>query len=193
MLLSHWCGKCYHGIHPNPLEQNWNSGLAGEEGTPIQVCGIVQVQLSLKGKPFQLQVVVVEGLTTDVILGLDFLEGNRCTIDLGRRALQYGDTDPSAPMERPSIISTATVRTVGVTLAKTLKVPAYSEMEVMANLEQPNTPGQWVLEGKPCPVMIAHSPDSSASVPLQCTRGRNEASRSSQFGNGSSLEKYGGW
>ena len=70
--------------------EEWNGKqLVGVEGTPLHVCGIAQVQISLGGRCFQLQIVIVSGLTADVILGLDFLEANGCTIDWGKRNFTF--------------------------------------------------------------------------------------------------------
>ena len=46
-------------------------------------------------KCFQPEAVVANGLTADVILGLDFLEANCCTIDLGEKVLRFRDENLS--------------------------------------------------------------------------------------------------
>ena len=116
--------------------EEWNGKqLIGVEGTPLHVCGIAQVQISLGGKCCQSQVVIVSGLTADAILGLDFLEANGCTIDLGKKTLHFQDCNLSLSLVTSVQSSPATIH---VTVMSTLQVPAYSEMEVMAKVEKPS-------------------------------------------------------
>ena len=107
---------------PGAQLEKWSGKqLVGVEGSPLQVCGIAQVQLALGERPFQPQAVVADGLTADVILGLDFLEANRCTIDLGEKTLRFGDGKLSVPLGKPP---QATPATIGLVMEKTMRVPA---------------------------------------------------------------------
>ena len=91
--------------------EEWNGKqLVGVEGTPLHICGIAQVQISLGGRCFQLQVVIVSGLTVDVILGLVFLEANGCTIDLGKKTLHFQECNLSLSLDTSIQSSSATVR-----------------------------------------------------------------------------------
>ena len=135
------------------LEPWTGQRLVGVEGTPLQVCGTVQVELKLGEEIFQTRVVVVDGLTVDVILGLDFLETHSCTVDIGRKTLHFTNRGTSVILHG----SQGRVAAIGVTISKTLQVPAYSEMEVMANMAQPKAPGTWIMEGDATPVMVARS------------------------------------
>ena len=45
----------------------------------------------IEEKCFTPEAVVANGLTADVILGLDFLEAHHCTIDLGEKVLRFRD------------------------------------------------------------------------------------------------------
>ena len=81
--------------------------LVGVEGTALHVCGVARVQLMMGEKCFQPEAVVANGLTADVILGLDFLEANRCTIDLGEKVLRFRDENLSVPLGRPPHICMA--------------------------------------------------------------------------------------
>lgn len=135
------------------LEPWTGQRLIGVEGTPLQVCGTIQVELKLGEKIFQTRVVVVDGLTVDVILGLDFLETHSCTVDIGRKTLHFTNRGTSVILHG----SQGTVAAIGVTISETLEVPAYSEMEVMANMAQPKAPGTWIMEGDATSVMVARS------------------------------------
>ena len=143
------------------------------EGTPLHVCGIAQVQISLGGRCFQSQVVIVSGLTADAILGLDFLEANGCTIDLGKKTLHFQDCNLSLSLDTSIQSSPATVC---VAVVSTLQVPAYSEMEVMAKVEKPSVPGLWAVEGETDQIMVAHAVvDASADlIPVRLLNPSNE-------------------
>ena len=86
---------------------------------------------------FSIDVVVAEGLTTDGILGLDFLESNSCTINTGRRTLQCGNVSMTVPLTSPS---EPLVSQCAVVLTETTRIPPASELEVMAEtVALPNT------------------------------------------------------
>ena len=74
------------------LEPWTGQRLVGVKGTPLQVCGTAQVELKLGEETFQSRVVVVDGLTADVILGLDFLEAHSCTVDIVKKNLAFHQT-----------------------------------------------------------------------------------------------------
>lgn len=120
-----------HVVKPEDAKlEEWNGRrLVGVEGTSLDVYGVVNVQIVPK-------VVVVGGLTADVILGMDFLEANNCTIDLGQKILYLGDCEAPLPMNGSRLF----MPTVGVTLQETLQ-SAYSEIEIMANLGQSGLQG----------------------------------------------------
>ena len=58
--------------------------------SPLQVFCQAEVGLILSGKEFRAQALVVSPLTTQAILGLDFLQQNMATIDLGKKQLLMG-------------------------------------------------------------------------------------------------------
>ena len=45
--------------------------------------------MQLADRTFDINIVVAEGLTTEAILGVDFLEAHLCILDLGRRTLSF--------------------------------------------------------------------------------------------------------
>ena len=74
-----------------PLEPWPGQRLVGVEGTSLQVYGMAQVEFQLADEVFQHHVLVVGGLSAEVILGLDFMEENNCTIELGKKMLYFLD------------------------------------------------------------------------------------------------------
>ena len=91
-----------------------------------------------------MDVVVVSPLTADGILGLDFLQTQRASIDLDKEQVHLAECNCTISLHRPSLQPGNT--RVKVRAEKTLEVPAYSEIEIMACLERPILGGMWLLE-----------------------------------------------
>ena len=128
---------------PKPFLEPWTGlPLRGVEGTPLNVYGCCSVVLDLSGEKFQWPMLVVDSLTTEGILGLDFLEANACTINTATRCLHFNQRNVSLPLHRPAIAANA----VNVYLTQTIQLPARSIQEVMATPEQPLIGGEWILE-----------------------------------------------
>ena len=67
--------------------------LVGANGGTLNVVGMVRaMQLGLGGKMFAVDTVIVESLTSEGILGLDFLEKYECIIDAANGVLTLGDS-----------------------------------------------------------------------------------------------------
>ena len=79
--------------------------LVGVEGTPLHVCGTVQVELRLGEETFQPIVAVVNGLTVDAIQGLDSLEAHSCPVDIGKKTLHFTNCGTSVIYIQPSTSS----------------------------------------------------------------------------------------
>ena len=63
--------------------------LVGVEGTPLHICGVSNVELKFAGETFHCPVLVARSLTSEAILGLDFLEANNCTLEMADRKLTF--------------------------------------------------------------------------------------------------------
>lgn len=59
------------------------------EGTSLHVCGVSNVELKFAGKTFHCPVLVARALTSEAILGLDFLEANYCTLEMTDHRLAF--------------------------------------------------------------------------------------------------------
>ena len=70
--------------------------LVSVEGTSLMVLGSTKLPLQLATTVFSTEVVIADSLTTEGILGLDFLEANRCMIDKSNRVLQCRDANLAA-------------------------------------------------------------------------------------------------
>ena len=54
--------------------------------------------LTIAQVSFSVRVVIVERLTTEAILGMDFLMGNNCTIQVGKKHLEFPKLSVSVPL-----------------------------------------------------------------------------------------------
>ena len=145
------------GKRPQSTLEPWNGPqLVGANGTPIRVHGTAMVNLTMAHKTFPTQVVVAESLTAEAIMGLDFLEKNKCVIQADKRMLTFASDGRSVPMIRPST-QTHAART-SVNLLQSLQIPACSEQEVMARMEGKICGGTWMIESEQSmklPVLVA--------------------------------------
>ena len=159
--------------------------LVGVNGSPLHVQGIVLVHLSLsKNVVFENKFLVVEGMTVEAILGLDFLETFKCMIDSGERKISF----PKEKLVLPLLdVNQKVSKTVGLVLQRKLTIPAESEAEVMVEISSGgggDTPvvGTWLVErgqtGR-CDVLVARAVvcPTGSTVPLRVFNPHKEAVR----------------
>ena len=141
------------------LEPLTDTELVGANGAPIEVNGSAFVTLTIAQVSCSVRVVIVERLTTEAILGMDFLMANNCTIQVGKKLLEFPKLSVLVPLIcRRSVPQQVTVKP-GVFLAEMVRIPPASEMEVMATAGA-DSEQDWILEGEPrekLPVMMAHA------------------------------------
>ena len=58
--------------------------LVGVQGNPLQLLGATRISIMLQEQEFTTDVTVADALTTDLILGRDFLKAQQCTIQMGK-------------------------------------------------------------------------------------------------------------
>jgi hypothetical protein len=103
-----WEKATLPGIEPEPLT---DTELVGANGTPIDANGSAVVTLTIAEVPFSVRVVIVERLTTEAILGMDFLTANNCTIQVGKKLLEFPNLNVSVPLiSRRSVTQQVTVK-----------------------------------------------------------------------------------
>ena len=129
--------------------------LVGVQGTPLSICGIAQVDIDLAGEKFNTQMVVVDSLTNEAILGKDFLRTNRCIIDVSRETLHFDSRGITLSLNSPP--GNQQVARVTVMLDDTLEVPPRSEMEIMVSVPKAATTGTWIVEGESNAVLVARA------------------------------------
>ena len=145
--------------------------LVGVEGTPLEVHGVATLEISLVGKPFLVDFVVVAVLRTQSILGLYFMEINQCVVNAGQKTLYLKGL--GVPMQTAPSASCITQSSVA--LQESIRVPAFSEMEVMAESREVLAEGVWLLEKlqeRGLPVLVA------GAVVMPVRGGRRHVSQS---------------
>ena len=122
---------------------------------PIKVQGSAIIQLIIAGVEFQHKFIIADQITTDAILGIDFLEANKCILNLAKGEL-------SVNQKTIVLASHPVVATMGcakVTLTDTVTIRAGSEMEIRTCVHS-NVKGIWLVEGdktNQLPVCVARA------------------------------------
>ena len=171
--------------------QPWtDKRLVGVDGTPLQVHGSTTITTAIQGEQFSINVIVVDHLTAEAILGLDFLKENRCVIDTAQGRVDFPNRNASLSIRLPGEPNTATtadpfVASIQVILPETIHVPARSELDIggIANggtwLQSAST---WLLQGEKTqriPVLVAHAVVNFNSptdlIPIRLLNPRSES------------------
>ena len=103
------------------------------EVPPIDVMCGATVTLTVAESAFLVWVVIVKQLTTETILGVDFLAENGCTVQVGKKILDFPKHGVSSPLIHSN--SKYVLPPTGVFLVETVCIPAFCEMEVMATTQ----------------------------------------------------------
>ena len=88
---------------------------------------------------------VADSLTTEAILGRDFLSNNKCVIDVAKSLITFGTVGVTLKLNCTTGVSQ--IAHVSITLSDSLQVPACSEVEVMADVPDAVSGGTWIIEG----------------------------------------------
>ena len=130
------------------LEPWTGQRLVGVDGTTLQVHGVMTVQLFIAEEIFATNVIVVEGLAVEAILGLDFLEIHKCIIVLAKE-LHFTSRGTSIVLCTANIDhGTVDTMPIQISLTETVHLPPYSEMETTALTSRTATSRTWLVEDK---------------------------------------------
>ena len=145
--------------------------MVSADGTPLTIHGSAHAEVELEGEPFITDIVVVSPLTSEAILGLDFLQEHQATIDLDTKRLHLKRRGFDVPLKDPMSMGVCEHIKVRVHAAKTVELPPLSEQEVMASLEVP-VEGVWLLQeaaDKHLPVVVASAlmKPTSTALPVR--------------------------
>ena len=119
--------------------------LVGVDGNPLRVRGTAIACISLGGKNFTVTVTIVDDMTAEAILGMDFLAAEDCAIDVGRRTLSIRSQQLQLELHSEKGQERG-MSQMPVMCVTTAEVPAHSELEVVVETPQ-CAEGTWLLEG----------------------------------------------
>ena len=132
-------GRC-HELKP------WSGAtLLSAGGTPLTVHGCTSLELKLGDREFMTKFVVVSPLTSEAILGIDFLHTQQAMIDLGQGKLLLQASGCDIPLGNPGPTASSPVTEQPVRIANTVEVPPRSVMEVSAYVNE-SAEGVWLVE-----------------------------------------------
>ena len=172
--------KIWSKINEGMLEKWEGPRLVGVDGSPLKVLGRAKIQLNIGASLVTTSVIITDNLTSDGILGMDFLQDNSCTIDIPRKKLILagGTVFPLCQKASP---------TYDVRLAETTIIPPRCEIEVVGKSELPPY-GLWLLEGhhlKSQSVVIARAIlETCTSIPVRVL---NASDQSITFRQGTTI------
>ena len=135
----------------NGMKKEVAECLVGVDENPIKVRGTVSTKVYQEGLAFNQKFIIADGITAEAILGMDFLEANRCVLDLCHGELVAKDV----PLQPHSSNESSCLK---VAFVETTVIPAASEMEVNARVCAPSNKPISMIEGK------------SARVPIRVAR-----------------------
>ena len=142
----------------------------------MTVHGSARVELELEGEVFLSDIVVVSSLTTEAILGLDFLKEREASIDLASKRLRLKGKGCDLPLRDPTPPRARTGQPIRA--ARTIESPPRSVMEVEASIEVP-VEGMWLVQEAtdkclPAAVACALVEPASTAIPLRLLNSRTE-------------------
>ena len=119
-----------NAFRPPALSPWTGPNLVGVDGSPLAVCGQTKISLTLKERNFETEVLVVNSLTTEAILGLNFLQQSNALIDLAKKQLLFKGHSVSVSLQSPHKTESDALPSVRV--VETIRLPPRSEIIVMA-------------------------------------------------------------
>ena len=141
-----------------PLTEVTGKKLVGVEGSPLKVLGAAHFNVVFEQQHFDIYFLVADSLTTEAILGRDFLKANHCVIDVGKNLIMFEHV--GLTLNLTCSPGDSQIAHVSVIVDNVLQVPACSEIEVMAKVPSAATGGSWIVENNPANrnvVMVART------------------------------------
>ena len=120
--------KTQQGLQPWSMARLVSAG-----GTPLTVHGCARVDLMFGPEKFVTEIVVVSPLTSEAILGLDFLMKQQASIDLTSKTLHLRERGCNIPLQDPTK-PLETTDMFPVHAAMTVEVPPRSTLQVAGSI-----------------------------------------------------------
>ena len=134
--------------------------LLSVDGSPLHIRGQTTAELEFEGKQFKTRVVIAASLSTEAIIGLDFLEHIQATIDLVNEKIILPNDGGHFMLQRGCTNTDDGACSLTVCAMETIQVPPSSEMEIMATVQGQHCIGpclqEGVLKGR-LPVVVARA------------------------------------
>ena len=104
--------------------------LVGVDGAPLNVLGSAIIPINISGITLKHKFVFAEQITADAILGLDFLEANKCVLNLakGEIVIANGTVPLLAKSHNTEVFCSK------ITLVDNVNIPPRSEMEITGRI-----------------------------------------------------------
>ena len=131
------------------------------DGTPLQIHGTSLLKVWLGKNEFEVHCLIADIHTAEGILGHDFLGPNQCIVDTGNKTLCLGSGE-IIPLQQPLQNLNPPTQVVGVVMSEAVRVPAFSEVEIMATARDASNSETWLMEPLPrekirTPILVARS------------------------------------
>jgi len=122
-------GEIWDKIEPNNMgmEATKFHNLIGVDGHPIKVRGSARLPVSFAEVEFQQVFIIADGITAEGILGMDFMEENKCVVDIADKQISFKDGKSFSLA--PSVSTPSDNNVHHVTLSMSFTVPAACELD----------------------------------------------------------------
>ena len=142
-LLRHdvWMGIT---AQPSDLKPWSGATLVSAGGEPLTTHGCTCLPLKLGGRTLEIEFVVASPFTSEAILGVDFLQAQQATIDMGEGVLHLKKSSCDIALDPPPLGQPLAVARP-VRSSDTVEVPPRSVMEITACVDG-DVEGVWLVE-----------------------------------------------
>ena len=110
-------------VEGDDLEPWTGKKLVGAEGTALQIHCVTNIKIMVDGEMFTLRAIVADMLTTEAILGLDFMEANGCVLDTQGKRLRFQGRNLAVQLDRPDATGASEITQVRVSIEETICLP----------------------------------------------------------------------
>ena len=125
----------------------WHRKLIGVEGSPLSVLGTANLGVGLGGITVQSDFLVAAGLSSDAIIGLDFLEKHEAVINLGQGVLHLKGRAIPLLKTSPNCVLNANSTSVNLRINETIELPTMSGIDIIVHVPAFSTREQdWLVE-----------------------------------------------
>ena len=141
-----------------PHLQPWHGAtLVSAGGNPLTVHGCTSLALGLGERTLEVDFVVVSPLTSEAILGIDFLQAQQAVIDMGQGTLCLQGSGCNITLDPPPQGQPCNI-VRQVHTSSTVEIPPRSVMEITASYDC-DVEGVWLVEAidKDLPVAVARA------------------------------------